>query len=197
VVLRVAGRTSESSSEIWLQSGAIEDAIRASIAFPGIFSPARIGDKWLVDGGLSNPVPVSVCWALGAEVTIAVNLNHDLLGRRFETKFDPGAAAEPARVPKEFVARLLHQLPAGLREQAEQIAPHLLTQGSSIPGYFDVLANSINIMQECVTRARLAGDPPHAIRIESSSVSYMAAAPGVGDGSGAKSSDNTPAPGGP
>jgi NTE family protein len=149
--------------EIWLPSGPIEEAIRASIAFPGIFSPARIGDKWLVDGGLSNPVPVSVCRALGADVTIAVNLNHDLLGRRFETKFDPGAAAEPTRVPKEFVARLLHQLPAGLREQAEQIAPHLLTHGPSTPGYFDVLANSINIMQDYVTRARLAGDPPQVM----------------------------------
>jgi NTE family protein len=51
---------------------------------PGIFNPARIGGEWLVDGGLSNPVPVSVCRALGAQVIIAVNLNGDLLGRRFE-----------------------------------------------------------------------------------------------------------------
>jgi NTE family protein len=70
--------------EIWLQSGPIHEAVRASIALPAIFSPARNNDKWLVDGGLSNPVPVSVCRALGAEMIIAVNLNGDLLGRRFE-----------------------------------------------------------------------------------------------------------------
>ena len=72
--------------EIWLQSGPIHEAVRASIALPGIFSPARIGGKWLVDGGLANPVPVSVCRALGADVIIAVNLNGDLLGRRFESE---------------------------------------------------------------------------------------------------------------
>jgi NTE family protein len=61
-----------SGREIWLQSGPIDEAVRASIALLGIFSPAQIGDKWLVDGGLSNPVPVSACRALGAEVIIAV-----------------------------------------------------------------------------------------------------------------------------
>jgi len=149
--------------EIWLRSGPIEEAIRASIAFPGILSPARSGDQWLVDGGLSNPVPVSVCRALGAEVIIAVNLNHDLVGRRFQTEPDTQPAAGRTHVPKEFIARLLNQLPAGLREQASQIAPHLLARGLSTPGYFDVLANAINIMQDYITRARLAGEPPHAM----------------------------------
>jgi NTE family protein len=80
-----------SGREIWLQSRPNDEAVRASIALPEIFSPARIGNKWLVDGGLSNPVPVSVCRALGAEVTIAVNLNSELLGRRFE-ELGPQAA---------------------------------------------------------------------------------------------------------
>jgi NTE family protein len=149
--------------EIWLRSGPIDEAVRASIAFPGIFSPARIEDRWLVDGGLCNPVPVSVCRALGAQIIIAVNLNHDLLGRRFEAQADAEAAAKPVGVPKELLARLLRQLPVGLREHAAQIAPDLLAQGPSIPGYFGVLANSINIMQDYITRARLAGDPPHVM----------------------------------
>ncbi len=148
--------------EIWLQSGPIDEAVRASIALPGIFSPARIGDKWVVDGGLSNPVPVSVCRALGAEVIIAVNLNGDLLGRRFE-ELDPKAAFAPPRVPNEFVSRVLNQLPPGLREEAAHIAPRLLPHGPSTPGYFDVIANSINIMQDYITRARLAGEPPHVM----------------------------------
>jgi len=149
--------------EIWLQSGPIHEAVRASIALPGIFSPARIDDKWLVDGGLSNPVPVSVCRALGAEVIIAVNLNGDLLGRRFES--EPDAPATTAPIPSDLLGRVLSQLPAAVREQAAQIAPRLLRQGRSMPGYFDVLANSVNIMQDHITRTRLAGEPPHVMLV--------------------------------
>lgn len=151
--------------EIWLQTGRIHEAVRASIALPGIFSPARIDGKWLLDGGLANPVPVSVCRALGAEVIIAVNLNGDLLGRRFESEPDAPASTAPARVPSEFLGRLLSQLPTAVREQAAQIAPRLLPRGSSTPGYFDVLANAINIMQDHITRTRLAGEPPHVMLV--------------------------------
>jgi NTE family protein len=151
--------------EIWLRSGPIDQAVRASISIPGIFSPARLNGTLLADGGLSNPVPVSVCRALGAEVTIAVNLNGDLLGRRFRSELLPDTTAGPPRDPHEFVSRLLNQLPAGIREQAAVIAPRLLPKGVSTPGYFDVLANSINIMQDYITRARLAGDPPHVLLV--------------------------------
>jgi len=148
--------------EIWLQSGPIHEAVRASIALPAIFSPARIDDKWLVDGGLSNPVPVSVCRALGAEVIIAVNLNGDFLGRRFEAQPDASAPAASA-VPHEFFDRVLSHLPPAMREQTAQIAQQLLPKQPSAPGYFDVLANSINIMQDHITRTRLAGEPPHVM----------------------------------
>ena len=66
--------------EIWLTRGRLVDAMRASYALPGIFTPIRIGDRWLVDGALVNPVPVSAARALGARIVIAVNLNADLLG---------------------------------------------------------------------------------------------------------------------
>lgn len=149
--------------ESWLHSGPIHEAVRASIALPGIFSPVRVGGKWLMDGGLVNPVPVSVCRALGADVIIAVNLNGDLVGRRIESKPDAPATIAPATVPSEFLGRLLSQLPAAVREQAAQIAPRLLPQGPSTPGYFDVLASAINIMQDHITRTRLAGEPPHVM----------------------------------
>jgi NTE family protein len=150
--------------EIWLQSGPIHDAVRASIALPGIFAPALLDGKWLVDGGLANPVPVSVCRALGAEVIIAVNLNGELLGRRFTA--EPNAEiTQRSGVPSEILDRLLKPLPLPLREQVAQIAPRLLPQGPSNPGYFQVLANSINIMQDYITRARLAGEPPHVMLV--------------------------------
>lgn len=99
-----------SGREIWLESGPIHEAVRASIALPGILSPARVGGKWLVDGGLSNPVPVSVCRALGAEVIIAVNLNGDLLGRRFTSEPNAETTVSP-RLPSDFLNRVLKELP--------------------------------------------------------------------------------------
>lgn len=148
--------------EVWLERGPILEAVRASIALPGILSPVKVDDRWLVDGGLSNPVPVSVCRALGADVIIAVNLNGDLLGRRLVN--EPGAnAALPPQMSNEFIAGVLKQLPPPLREQANQIVQRLLPQWPTAPGYFQVLANSINIMQDYVTRARLAGEPPHVM----------------------------------
>ena len=67
--------------EIWLTRGRLADALRASYALPGIFPPVLIGGRWLVDGALVNPVPVSAARALGARLVIAVNLNSDLFGR--------------------------------------------------------------------------------------------------------------------
>ena len=149
--------------EIWLQAGPVSDAVRASISVPGIFSPVRSGDTWLVDGGLCNPVPVSVCRSLGAESIIAVNLNSDILGRRFESESEPPVEAALLPLPIEFITRILDQLPAGFREQAAVIAADLMSHGHASPGYFEVLANSINIMQDQITRTRLAGEPPHVM----------------------------------
>lgn len=161
--------------EIWLQSGPIHEAVRASIALPGIMAPARRDGKWLLDGGLSNPIPVSVCRALGADVIIAVNLNGDLLGRRF-TEPEPPAVTTPSRVSGEVVRRLLAQLPAVLPRRAAKADvetaidvpppdPAPPRDTAPAPGYFDVLATAINIMQDHITRTRLAGEPPHVMLV--------------------------------
>jgi NTE family protein len=143
--------------EVWLREGPIDAAVRASISIPGIFSPAQDGGRWLVDGGLVNPVPVSVCRALGADVVIAVNLNSDILEPFEERSTRRGIRT----IPQEFTRRLLEQIPSSMRDQVSAIAPRLLQQAPSGPGYFDVLVYSINIMQDYITRSRLAGDPPH------------------------------------
>ncbi|KAB2920180.1 MAG: patatin [Hyphomicrobiaceae bacterium] len=154
----------ESGREVWLREGPIEDAVRASISLPGIFSPVRNADRWLVDGGLVNPVPVSTCRALGADIVLAVNLNGDLVGR-----FDSGTTKRTSfasiSASPEFVRKLLGQIPPGIREQASAIAPKLLRSAPASPGYFDVLTNAINVMQDQITRARLAGEPPHVMLV--------------------------------
>ncbi|MDP1749894.1 MAG: patatin-like phospholipase family protein [Reyranella sp.] len=151
--------------EVWLQSGPIHEAVRASIALPGIVSPSLVDDRWLVDGGLANPVPVSVCRALGAEVIIAVNLNGDLVGRRFDKARTPAAVAAPSRISSELFRRLLGQVPGARPEQVAEIVPDQPPRGSAAPGYLDVLANSLNIMQDHITRTRLAGEPPHVLLV--------------------------------
>jgi len=151
--------------EIWLQSGPIHEAVRASIAIPGVMSPARRDGKWLLDGGLSNPVPVSVCRALGAEVIIAVNLNGELLGRRY-TEPEPPAATGPSLISVEAVRRTLGRFPMPLRRKSAEIAIEPApAPGAAPPGYLDVLATAINIMQDHITRTRLAGEPPHVMLV--------------------------------
>ena len=145
--------------EMWLRSGALDRAIRASIAMPGIFSPIQIDDVWMVDGGLVNPVPVSLCRAMGADFVIAVNVNEDLLGRRLVP--EPPAAQPEANAPRP--ANVMELLKAAPAAWAAPLASFRLFGNPATPGYFDVLANALNIMQDHITRSRLAGEPPHAL----------------------------------
>ncbi len=85
----------ETGAEVWLRSGSAIDAIRASIALPGLFAPVWHEDRLLVDGGLVNPVPVSLARAMGADILIAVDLNSDLLGRHLQRARDLEDNAEP------------------------------------------------------------------------------------------------------
>jgi NTE family protein len=145
-----------SGREIWLKTGPIGHAVRASIGIPGIFSPTRDAKNggWLLDGGVVNPVPVSLARALGAEIVVAVDLNADLLGRRFgET--DETEASSPPHIPVS--------VPKPLRDLAMPLMQRVVQARPSFPSYFEVLANSLNIMQDYITRGRLAGDPPHVL----------------------------------
>ncbi|HEB80592.1 MAG TPA: patatin, partial [Chromatiales bacterium] len=106
--------------EVWLGRGPLIDAVRASFALPGLFAPVRRDGHWLVDGALVNPVPISVCRALGAEVVIAVNLNGDRVGRhpryaddtgKLRVPHDPGLAA----IEEGLLAQLTAQFTDSLR----------------------------------------------------------------------------------
>ena len=143
----------------WLRKGPLGKAIRASMSIPGVLTPVQLDGEWFVDGGLVNPVPVSTCRALGADFIIAVNLNGDLVGRR-----KPPARSEAANAGRqELVEQALAALPAGWRQGTARAVQEFLTPEPAKPGYFDVLANSINIMQDRITRSRLAGEPPHVM----------------------------------
>jgi NTE family protein len=142
--------------EIWFEQGPLMDAVRASIALPGIFTPVKLGDQWLVDGGLVNPIPVSTCRAMGAKVVIAVNLNGDIVGRRL----NQSRPSKQIGRHHTFEARLFDRVSVALKERAASLIPQLLDPAAETPGLLNVLASSINIMQDRITRSRMAGDPP-------------------------------------
>jgi NTE family protein len=145
-----------SGREIWLQQGPIGPAVRASIGVPGVFSPTKHDDRWLIDGGLVNPVPVSLARALGADIVIAVDLNTELIGRRFSgSDIDVTASTIAPAVPA--------QAPQWLKDAVGPILQRVLQAAPDYPSYFEVLANSLKIMQDRITRTRLAGDPPDVL----------------------------------
>jgi NTE family protein len=137
--------------EIWLKRGPLIEAMRASYALPGVFSPVRVGDRWLVDGALVNPVPVSVCRALGARIVIAVNLHADTFGRG-ATVFTPAEdeIGEPAA----------SDLDERERPAEEMVRRKVVGRGPSAPGLSRVMMEAFQITQDRVARSRLAGDPP-------------------------------------
>ena len=144
--------------EIWLTHGRLVDAMRASYALPGIFAPVLIGDRWLVDGALVNPVPVSAARALGAEIVIAANLSSDVFGHS-TTIFSHGPAAG-APEPVTEVQPEPNKRGIGRFFSAERAVKREFFGSGGRPGISTVMVDAFNIMQDRITRARLAGDPP-------------------------------------
>jgi NTE family protein len=131
-----------SGREVWLREGSVAAAVRASIALPGLFAPVSRDGRLLVDGGLVNPVPVSLCRALGADIVIAVDLGSDIVGSSLKRK---GAPAAVERAGNGWGDKLLNGL--GLK------------RGDDQPSLIGVLSTSIHIMQTRIARSRLAGEP--------------------------------------
>lgn len=134
--------------EVWLSKGALAEAVQASIALPGLFSPVSRNGRVLVDGGLVNPVPVSLCRALGAELVIAVELGSGMVGRRLHPQRQQAEVEEAGWAQRVLGAVGLIRDPQ--THQPEPAEPLSLAE---------VVTTSINIMQMRIARSRLAGEP--------------------------------------
>lgn len=147
--------------EIWLTHGSLALAMRASYALPGIFPPVRLGGRWLMDGALVNPVPVTAARAFGARVVIAVNLDADRFARGAtiashgsDTSDEPPETPPPGTPHKAFMGlRGMFGAERFLRRQ-------IFSPADARPGFSTVMVEAFNIMQDRLTRMRLAGDPP-------------------------------------
>lgn len=135
--------------EIWLRDGTMADAVRASIGLPGLFSPVLRGGRVLVDGGLVNPVPVSLARAMGADLVIAVELGSGVVGRTLRKNHASGFELMP---DNGWVRKLLATV--GLGADSAKLG-----DGSDMPSLADVVTTSINIMQMRIARSRMAGEP--------------------------------------
>lgn len=139
--------------EIWIRQGNLVPAMRASYAIPGVFTPEKISGRWLIDGGLVNPVPVSTARAFGARLVIAVNLNADVFGLGSSLLSDD---MEDQSILQGVTSRRRHY--DGSDEPKGRLRT-LFGADEGKPGMGTVLMASFNIMQDRLARNRLAGDP--------------------------------------
>jgi NTE family protein len=139
----------QTGAEVWLREGSTVAAVRASIALPALFTPVVRDGQFLVDGGLVNPVPVSLARAMGAEVVIAVDLSADKLGRRL-------GGTPRAELPDNVIGEWMRKL----QENLGGIIPPHPTGEPRLPSMQDVFLSSIDIMQVTITRTRMAQEPP-------------------------------------
>lgn len=140
--------------EVWLRKGNLVDAITASFALPGVFPPVERNHRWLVDGALVNPVPVAPAQAMGARMTIGVDLNADIIGKatkpgqNFQTVagFDLFNDQDvPPEKQKKFMSSMTEKV---------------FGRQDNSPSMFGVMVSALNIIQDRLTRSRLAGEPP-------------------------------------
>ncbi len=143
-----------SGHEVWLRKGDLVQAIRASYALPGIFEPLYIDKRWLFDGALVNPVPVTLCRAMGAELVIAVNLVGDTAYR--------GALIADGNLPEPAGATQEGGEPA-VTSEARQLQRQFGRGANGAPGILAAMLDAFNITQDRIARSRLAGDPPDVL----------------------------------
>ena len=133
-----------SGREIWLQHGKLLDVVRASIAMPGLFTPVVREGTVLVDGGLVNPVPVSMCRALGAEIVVAIDLSWGKLG-----PYRNMGRELPTPSERSWLERLRGKREGDRHKPADP----------PIPSIFEVFNTALDIVEQRVARSRLAGEP--------------------------------------
>ena len=160
--------------ETWLTQGSLKQALRCSCAIPGILAPYEYEGRWMVDGATVNPVPVSLCKAMGADFVIAIDLNSDKsnLGAKNQEKVLPNAEPEERldipEKPLDYVAQ-----PGSEMNQFDKLllsGKNYLQQMKNrkqekarTPDVFAVMSGCIDIMQDRITRSQLAGDPPDLV----------------------------------
>ncbi len=154
-----------SGREIWLDKGPVLEAVWASISLPGLFPAIHKDNRWMVDGGLVNPVPVSVCRAMGADIVIAVNLNGDIVGRhakKNQPKPKPVADQKQAEDKENDNGNIVNKFTTMVEGYTASLFSKRDDKQQS-PGLMETIASSVNITQDRITKSRMVGDPPDVL----------------------------------
>ncbi len=143
-----------SGHEIWLTRGPLVQAMRASYALPGVFDPVMVGGRWLMDGALVNPIPITAARALGADIVVCVNLNGEVRVRGTVIQsYDTDETSDEKEIEEaiEAAPRRWGFFSAARAEKHPK---------PNAPGIATVMVDAFNITQDRIARSRLAGDPP-------------------------------------
>lgn len=142
-----------SGHEIWLTRGPLVQAMRASYALPGVFDPVMIGGRWLMDGALVNPIPITAARALGADLVICVNLNGEVRVRGTVIQSYDAETSDETEIEEAIqdAPRRWGIFPAARMDKPRR---------PNAPGMATVMVDAFNITQDRIARSRLAGDPP-------------------------------------
>ena len=135
--------------EIWFTEGDLHLAVRASCSMPGLMAPVPHNGYWLVDGGVVNPVPVSLTRAMGADIVIAVDLQHDAHLMQQDLM--------PINVQNEAADNDKLAWHERLRGRLGRVASQKLV---SAPTAMEIMTTSIQVLENRLKRNRMAGDPP-------------------------------------
>ncbi len=167
IPLAILATDLDTGERIVLDRGSLADAIRASVGVPGIVTPVKQGNRWLVDGGLVDPIPVEAVRDLGAEVVIAVDLTNTKVSRRNRTS--PKAAHHPKDISelistekKALTQRLLDQY-GRTSQRLKTLLTQWIRREEKSPHLLDVMAATINIMQKQIAAINLSLSPPDVL----------------------------------
>ncbi len=162
IPLKVVAADMHSGDQVVLDSGDLLKALRASMSYPGLFAPVLHKKRWLIDGGVVDPVPVGVARAMGADIVIAIDLDSELVSRKRHHKTNSFNDEKPPVFRNEFLKKLADRyeiVEKKIRERLELKKK----KGPTPPNTREVLSSALQIMQDRITRVNFAVSPPDVL----------------------------------
>jgi len=144
--------------EVWIQKGKLLDAIRASIAIPTIFTPKKLGKRYLVDGGVLNPLPIAPTISDNTDITIAVSLNV-ISPKKYNVTLEEEDSTEEGSTHKKGIEKIFYNI----EKKVEELFPEESTNGFDEMGMFEIMGQTIDIMQNAILECKMAGYAPDMV----------------------------------
>ena len=139
--------------EVWIQKGKLLDAVRASVAIPTILTPKEISGRYLIDGGILNPLPIAPTVSDHTDITVAVSLNAKNIKKH---------TIDIPEVENEKKSKI-EQIFFEMKQKAEELFTDEPENSYEEMGMFDIMGRTIDIMQNSILNCKMAGYSPDII----------------------------------